>query len=191
MDWLVQLLSTIITVVISIASLAYWLGRKFAEIDARFRIIDERFRQIEEKFERIEERFGRIDERFERLEHTMKSMVRSVLSCTQAMQHMLIDFMSVKGLFTREERDFLVREVDRFATLHQYNPLKPEEAKFIKQVMEEIRTKDPKEFEMWKLDKVMEIFQRLFEEEPTPEVAKMLLYVYTLKRILQKERGEL
>ncbi len=40
---LIGLLVTVVTVVASIATLAYWLGRRFIEIDYRFREIDYRF----------------------------------------------------------------------------------------------------------------------------------------------------
>jgi hypothetical protein len=64
----VTILSILIPVITSIATLAYWLGRKFASIEERFERIDERFEKIEERFEKIDERFKEMDERFERIE---------------------------------------------------------------------------------------------------------------------------
>jgi DNA repair exonuclease SbcCD ATPase subunit len=64
------------TVVASVASLAYWLGRKFAQIEERFRLIDERFRQIEERLRLIDERFRQIDERFRLVEGRLAQVER-------------------------------------------------------------------------------------------------------------------
>jgi len=60
--------ATVLTVVTSIGTLAYWLGRKFTEIDSRFKLIDERFKTIDERFRSIDERFKQIDKRFEQIE---------------------------------------------------------------------------------------------------------------------------
>lgn len=168
-------IATLITVVTSIAMLAYWLGKKFTEINGRFRSIDERFKSI--------------DERFRRLELT----VRSVIEFIRALHTNLIDFMSMKGILTREERDYLVKETERLshAYLVKVNPLKPEEARFILEVMKEIKEKDPKEIDLSKLDKILEIADRWFWEDGSYEAAKLWIMVYTLKRILEKERGEL
>ncbi len=308
-------LGTVTTVVASITSLAYWLGRKFAEIDAKFRLIDERFKQIEEKFGQIDERFKQIDERFkqiderfdqidrrfeqieerlkqiderfsklenyvdkrfeelknyvdeefnklkdyvdervselrsyvdskfcelksyvderfsqfdkkfeefrdyveskfasldERLEHIEKVLNRheqeikslrddikrvhtSNISLTQSLFSLLVDFMSVKGLFTKDEKEFLVRDIERVSRRYAMlaNPLKPEEARFILEVMQEIRTKDPREIDLSKLDKIIEIAKRWFLEDANPDALRLMFDAYMLKAILRKERGEL
>ncbi len=53
----VTILSILIPVITSIATLAYWLGRKFASIEERFERINERFEKIDERFEKMDERF--------------------------------------------------------------------------------------------------------------------------------------
>jgi hypothetical protein len=51
----------------TVIGIAYWLGRKFTEIDYRFRLIDERFKAIDARFEQIDKRFdelrGYVDKR--------------------------------------------------------------------------------------------------------------------------------
>jgi len=46
---------------------------------------------------------------------------------TRSVFTLLVDFMTVKGLFTHEERDFLVRDVDRLgaAMTAGADPVKP------------------------------------------------------------------
>ncbi len=245
MEWLLSLIGSIISIVISISSLAYWLGRKFAEIDLRFKQIDDGFRQVDERFKQIDERFRQIDKkfeqidkgfkeidehfkqidkRFERLELRIDGLERRfeefekqvnvkfkeiderfnkissdikrafshVVSFTQSAQCTLIDFMSMKGLFTKEEREFLVKDIERIGKAHlaTLNPLKPEEARFILEVVKEIKEKDPKEIDLSKLDKIIEIAKRWFFEDGHPDAARLMIEAYMLKAILRKERGE-
>ncbi len=44
-EFIISTLTYIVSLIISISSLAYWLGRKFAEIDHRFIGIDEKFKK--------------------------------------------------------------------------------------------------------------------------------------------------
>ena len=183
---IVGFISIGVTIVASIASLAYWLGKKFAEIDARFKQIDARFRQIDLRFKEIDLRFKEVRGEF-------SVSIARVIELIRALHINLIDFMSMKGLFTREEREYLIREVRRIIQAYsvRFNPLKPEEAKFILEVMKEIEEKDPKEIDLSKLDRILEIADRWFKEDGCYEAAKLWIIVYTLKRILEKERGEL
>jgi len=99
--------------------------------------------------------------------------------------------MSIKGLFTKDEREFLIREVDRISSLQGVDPLKPEEARFIREVLKEIREKDPREIDMMKVKKALEILDRWALEETSEDSLRAWLYMYILKRILERERGEL
>jgi len=48
-DTIVNILATITSVSVAVATLGFWLGKKFNEIDYRFRLIDERFKAIEKE----------------------------------------------------------------------------------------------------------------------------------------------
>jgi len=52
----------------TVIGIAYWLGKKFSEIDYRFRLIDERFNAVNERFRLVDERFKVIDARFEQVD---------------------------------------------------------------------------------------------------------------------------
>ncbi len=137
-------------------------------------------------------KFKILEEGIETLKKRVESLRLSTTSLVQSVQSFVIDFMTFKGLFTDKERDFLVKEVDRICGIYMMksNPLRPEEAKFIQEVMKEIREKDPKEIDLSKLDKIIEIAKRWFLEDNNPDALRMMYYVYALKRILEKERGE-
>jgi hypothetical protein len=48
-DTIVNILATITSVSVAVATLGFWLEKKFTEIDYRFKLIDERFRSIEKE----------------------------------------------------------------------------------------------------------------------------------------------
>jgi hypothetical protein len=50
MDVLLSVISTLVPTLSAIASLAYWLGRKFAEVNGKFAILDERLGRLESAF---------------------------------------------------------------------------------------------------------------------------------------------
>jgi len=52
-----------VTIVVQIASLAYWLGKKFATIEERFREIDKRFGEVDRRFGGIDEKFKEIEQK--------------------------------------------------------------------------------------------------------------------------------
>jgi hypothetical protein len=48
-DTIVNILATITSMSVAVATLGFWLGKKFTEIDYRFKLIDERFKAIEKE----------------------------------------------------------------------------------------------------------------------------------------------
>ena len=262
-EWLIALIGNIVSIGVSIGSLAYWLGRKFTCVELRLKGIEGRITTLDSRVESFEKRIEVLERRFDRIEHRVESLERRVsniekilkefdsrlsslekrfgeleyradilckrvdkleikvndvdvrlrnlefrfesfvndvkrslkivIECVESCQHTMIDFMSMKGLFTDKERDFIIREIERIVStrLHMLNPLKPEEAKFILEVLQELKTKNPREIDLSKLDRIMEIAERWLYEDADPDAAKLKMLVYMLKRILEAERGEL
>ncbi len=227
--------STIVTVLGSVAGLAYWLGRRLAAIETQLAgmegevrglkdqvgHLEERIRKLElgmeglrervdgleakmakleEKVGRLEAGVSRLEERLTRLEGEVRHVGRevrglrdTVSSMAQTLFSSLIDFMSLKGLFTSEEREYLLRDIRRLGELFTStaNPLRPEEAKFIIEVVEELKKKGSKDFDLRKLDKIIEIARRLIIEEPNrPEAFRLLFDAIALKAIVRKEKEE-
>jgi hypothetical protein len=109
----------IATVVVSSVSLAYWLGKKFSEINYRFRLIDERFKVIDDRFKQIGKEFGVIEERLGCIEKRLEGVEQRIAflerrfnafgEYSKAIYLTLVDFMTLKKLFTDDERRFLER----------------------------------------------------------------------------------
>ena len=180
------------------------LEDRVSSLENRVNNLEKRVSGLESRMTSLENRVNGLENRIVSLENSMKDLEKRlsseirrafshVISFTQSIQYMLIDFMSMKGLFTKEEREFLIKDVERIGKLYltTLNPLKPEEARFILEVMKEIREKDPKEIDLSKLDRIIEIARRWFEEEGHPDAARLMIEAYMLKSILRKERGEL
>ncbi|RLF23863.1 MAG: hypothetical protein DRN15_04645 [Thermoprotei archaeon] len=73
---LLSVLGPIITIIASVSSLAYWLGKKFAHIDEGFKQVDERFKEMDRRFEQIDRRFEQIDRRFEQIDERFRQVDR-------------------------------------------------------------------------------------------------------------------
>uniref|UniRef100_A0A7C4BCB7 PaREP5ab n=1 Tax=Thermofilum pendens TaxID=2269 RepID=A0A7C4BCB7_THEPE len=196
-ELLVGFASTIAAIAASAATLGYWLGRKFEEIEKRFEEIDKRFEEIDRKFKEIDKRFEGLERRFEELERRMdEEFARTREEFTElvrALHTHLIEFMAMKGLFTTGERSYLLGESERIIAAYKLrgNPLSSEEAEFLLEVLRELREKPAKEVDLAKLDRALEIADQWFKRDRIYEAMKLWINLYTLRAILLKERGEL
>jgi len=129
----------VVTVVTSVATLAYWLGRKFAGIDARF---------------------GGIDRRFEGVERA----VRGLALASSEGHRMVIDFLALKGLIERREAEYLSRRVESAFRLHAPNPLTEEELKFLKEFVSKA-ARNVDEVTIEEAERAYELGLKMFTED--------------------------
>jgi hypothetical protein len=126
---LITIIGTLVPVLLSLITLAYWLGGKFASID-------ERFARIDERFERIDERFKSIDKRFEEIKTYVDLRINRLAEASRAYQEFFIEYLSVKGLLRPSEASMLKGEIERFTRLSTMNPLTREEWEKIRRYLE-------------------------------------------------------
>jgi len=147
--------AVIITIMSSIVALAYWLGRKFTEIDARFRSLEarvdgierrldrveerlsrvesrldameERFKLIDERFKSIDERFKSIDSRFNELKAYVESRLERVIEATRSFNEFMLEYLYSQGILRDADVRLLRGEAQRLARLAMPNPLTKEE----------------------------------------------------------------
>ena len=150
-------LSILIPTLASIASLAYWLGRKFEAIDRRFEAIDRRFEEVDRRFEGV-------DRRFEELEKRIVASFEAFKNAVLAMNTMLVEFMGLKGLFTPQESRFLTSEMNRMMSAFkpQLNPLTKEEYEFVVSVLSK---EDHDKITIEEAEKIAEIGKRWWKED--------------------------
>ncbi len=158
----VTILSTVIPIITSIAMLAYWLGKKFAEINERFRLIDEGFRLIDERFKLIDDRFKSIDERFRSIERAF----RVLMNASAEAHRIIIDFLSIKGIIGRDEAEYLSKRIRGIFSVYaiQTNPLTKEEWKFLKEFFDRAAT-NVDDVTIEEAEKAYELGLKLFVED--------------------------
>jgi hypothetical protein len=101
-----------------IICLAYWLGRKFTEIDSRFKLIDDRFKLVDDRFDRLERRIDRLGAAF--LNY----------------QEFFVEFLAHEGVVRSWSRELLVGEARRTIGLGVLNPLSRDELKKIEEYLD-------------------------------------------------------
>jgi hypothetical protein len=153
LDILITILGTLIPTLISIISLAYWLGKRFETIDKRFELINEKFKDVENKIE---------------VSHL------ALKNALLAINSMLIEFMGLKGLITLTESKFLMSEVSRIISIiaSKLNPISKDDLEFLKEV---ISKEDPEKISMEDAEKIIEIGKRWWIENGSEEAYKVFL----------------
>ncbi len=183
----------------SIISLAYWFGRKFAQIEERFKqieerfkMIDERFKQIDRRFDQIDSRFKQVDDKFSSLEASLKAYIdekfNSLKRSVKSVNEFIVDFLSYEGVLKREAGELLKREISRVLSANPItDALTEEERKRLKELLE----KD--ELTLEEADELYAIADKLVEKygHKYTEVWKLLWYSrfwigYNLRK--QKEK---
>jgi len=120
-EFIASLTSTV-SVVVSVSTLAYWLGGKFKEIEMRFRQIDERFKEIDRKFAELEEKLSR---RIERLGDAFVSY-----------QEFFVKYLVSEGVLKPSAADVAITEARNLMKLAVSNPFTKEEWKRLKELLD-------------------------------------------------------
>jgi hypothetical protein len=179
---------------LSIMGLAYWLGRRFAQIDEKFARIDERFARIDERFSQIDGRFEQVDGRLGSLEASLKAYIdekfNSLRRSVKSVNEFMVDFLSYEGVLRKEAGELLRREMSRVLSV---NPITDVLTEGERRRLKELLEKD--ELTLEEADELYRIADKLVEEvgDKYTEVWKLLWYSrfwigYNLRK--QRERGK-
>ena len=119
--------ATIIAVVVSVAtstaSLAYWLGKKFTEIEIRFNAIENRLEKLEERVGRLENVFVQFSEvLITMLEMknlltqteamTLRSLVRTILPIPKTKYYTWEVYERLKQLLDKDPNDYTMADIE-------------------------------------------------------------------------------
>ncbi|RLE79805.1 MAG: hypothetical protein DRJ52_07695, partial [Thermoprotei archaeon] len=197
-ETLVSLISIIATIIGSTASIAYWLGKKFSEIDKKFSEIDKKFNEIDKrfdeidrkfneinkKFSEIDEKFTKIDKEFNKVHEEIKTIDRKVESITKATQDQLeffSEFLGFRGIFTDKDIAFVKSELQRLSA-RATNPLTKEELKRIRELIK----KDELTFE--EADELRELARKFVSKYwHIPGAYKLLIYASIMRGIAMRK----
>jgi len=175
-------IGTIGAVAASTASLAYWLGRKFAEIEKRFAEIDKRFEYVDKRFERIDKRFEEMDKKFEEV---IKRIVElegrfdELAQATRDQFEFFAEFLGFRGVLEARDVDFVKGELARLARLTE------EELRRIRELVEK------EELTLGEADELRELARKFVKEhDNVPGAWKLLIYASVMRGIALRKRGQ-
>ena len=166
-ELLLSVLGSTLTILASIASLAYWLGRKFAQIDARFRAIDERFKAVDARFDALERRIG------------------SVAEAARNQLEFFTEFLGFRRIIERGDVEVVRGELRRLSSL-LLNPLTREEAARLRELL------DKEKLSLEEADELREIARKLVREygDRVGETWKLLMYASIMRGLALSELEE-
>jgi hypothetical protein len=166
MNWVetaITVLGTVAPIAATIAGVVYWLGRKFAKIDAKFEDLYKRFNELREQ----------INVGLSRLATAFTSY-----------QEFFTEYLTVKGVFTSEEAAMVKGEARRFVNLALANPLTREEWEKLKRYLD----KDPEEFAPEEAYEFRDLARKAaLEYGDRPEAYKLHLYACIVAGLAAKK----
>jgi len=201
----------------TVIGIAYWLGKKFSEIDYRFKLIDERFNAVNERFKVIDARFEQIDRRFDELRSYVdkrfgefKEYVDSKFSDVDKRfsefdkriglrfrrfstaftnyQEFFIEFLAREGVVKNEDREILIKEARRVMKLATANPLTKEQWTRLKELFEK---SEKNELTLEEADEFLELARKVaLEYGEYPEAWKLHIYATITRALTIKKHYE-
>ena len=177
LELFLTMLGSLLTLLISIVSLAYWLGKKFAQMDERFRAIDERFKAVDESFDAFKKI---INERFDVVERK----IGNITEATRNQLEFFTEFLGFRKVIEQRDITFVKGELYRLSSIH--NPLTKEESSRLKELL------DKEKLSLQEADELREIARKLVREygDKIGETWKLLMYASVIRGIALSELEE-
>jgi len=198
----------------TIVGVAYWLGRKFAEIDKRFEMIeyrlnlvDERFKQVDKRFDemkkyvddKVEElkeytdsRVSELKEYFEgrlgELEERFSSRIERLAEAFTSYQEFFVEFLTTEGVIKPGYRDLLIKHARGTMRLAALNPLTREEWERLKLYLDK---SERDELTLEEADDFLELARKVVREYGEhPEAWKLHIYAAMTRALTAKRYYE-
>jgi len=186
-EWIATLIGSVGSVVTSVAVLAYWLGRKFSEIDSRFKEIDMKFKEIDRRFEELK---SYVDERFNWLKSYVDSRISRIAEAFRSYQEFFVEYLTAQGILKPVEASMIKGEALRVMKMAVMNPLTKEEWKRLKELLE----KD--ELTLEEALELRELARKVTDEYgDRPEAWKLHIYASIMvglayRKMMEQEKKE-
>jgi len=184
-ELLLTAIGTIGAVAASTASLAYWLGRKFAEIEKKFEYVDKKFEEIDKRFERIDKRFEEMDKKLEeviKIVEELEGRFDELAQATRDQFEFFAEFLGFRGVLEAKDVEFVKGELARLARL---NPLTEEELKRIRELVEK------EELTLEEANELRELARKFVKEHGNvPGAWKLLIYASIMRGIALRKKKQ-
>ncbi len=136
-ELLISIFSVVITIIISIATLAYWLGRRFTALEGEIKDVETRLggeiKNLENKLggeiKDVETRLGGEIKR-------LRGVIRRLGAAFVGYQEFFIEFLVGEGVLAKERGDMVKGEVRRVLEIAFTNPISKEEWRRIKELLD-------------------------------------------------------
>lgn len=201
MEVAIGFITSIATIVVSIASLSYWLGKKFQQIEDRFKSIDDQFKSIDDKFKLVDNRFESIytkfdelkkyiDDKTDELRRYVDSRFNRLAQSFQVFLEFFVEYLSSEGVIPQKSKSLIITEARNLLKLSMTNPLTKEEWEKLKRYLE----KEVEEFTLEEAYDFLEIARKAaWEYGDRPEAWKLHLYAaavvgWTIRRLYGEEK---
>jgi len=152
---------------------------RLAEVERGLADVKSRLANVESRLAGVESRLAEFEERF-------VSFADAVRGSVVSMNSLVVEFLGLKGLLSREEVGFLSREASRLALAIRPNPITEEEVEFLRRVF----SKPVEEMTVEELEKAAEIAKRWWYREGKEEAYRLFLIAWTIRtyKLIQEPR---
>ncbi|ABO08759.1 GumC domain-containing protein [Pyrobaculum calidifontis] len=156
--------------------------------DVRNRLagVEGRVAEVERGLADVRSRLAGVEGRLVEFEERFVSFADSVRGSVVSMNSLVVEFLGLKGLLSREEVGFLSREASRLALAIRPNPITEEEVEFLRRVF----SKPVEEMTVEELEKAAEIAKRWWYREGKEEAYRLFLIAWTIRtyKLIQEPR---
>jgi len=159
-------------------------------VEGRVVGLEGRLAEVEKGLTEVRSRLAGVEGRLVEFEERFDSFADAVRGSVVSMNSLVVEFLGLKGLLSREEVGFLSREASRLALAIRPNPITEEEVEFLRRVF----TKPVEEMTVEELEKAAEIAKRWWYREGKEEAYRLFLIAWTIRtyKLIQepKEKKE-
>jgi len=159
---------------------------KVVSIEGRLTEVEKGLTEVRSRMASVESRLVGVEGRLAEFEGRFDSFADSVRGSVVSMNSLVVEFLGLKGLLSREEVGFLSREASRLALAIKPNPITEEEVEFLRRVF----SKPVEEMTVEELEKAAEIAKRWWYREGKEEAYRLFLIAWTIRtyKLIQEPR---
>jgi len=150
---------------------------RVAGVESRVVGLEGRLAEVEKGLTEVRGRLAGVEGRLAEFEGRFDSFADAVRGSVVSMNSLVVEFLGLKGLLSREEVGFLSREASRLALAIRPNPITEEEAEFLRRVF----SKPVEEMTVEELEKAAEIAKRWWYREGKEEAYRLFLIAWTIR----------
>jgi len=157
-----------------------------ANVESRVAGLEGRLTEVEKGLADVRSRLAGVEGRLVEFDERFDSFADAVRANVASMNSLVMEFLGLKGLLSREEAGFLSREASRLVLAIRPNSITEEEVEFLRRVF----TKPVEEMTVEELEKAAEIAKQWWYREGKEEAYRLFLIAWTIRtyKLIQEPR---